>query len=180
MEAKWQTSECPCKSSLIWVGKVCSCMPVPILRILRYSLSMSLIKLIKGKIIMQIISLTTGQSQPLVKVIVGVSSNKLEVLGLIPIRIRPLFCQYCAQFEYRGASMHHPTLAFYSCVRGGRVVRRCWVNFQCWGVLLIWMIVGQGPIALAVGAGGGCLDIFFSRLSFLFSFSLSGGGSDID
>ena len=24
----------------------------------------------------------------------------------------------------------------------------------------IWTIVGQGPIALAVGAGGGCLDIF--------------------
>ena len=24
----------------------------------------------------------------------------------------------------------------------------------------IWMIVGQGPIALAVGAGGCCLDIF--------------------
>ena len=24
----------------------------------------------------------------------------------------------------------------------------------------IWMMVGQGPIALAVGAGGGCLDIF--------------------
>ena len=24
----------------------------------------------------------------------------------------------------------------------------------------IWMIVGQGPIALTVGAGGGCLDIF--------------------
>ena len=24
----------------------------------------------------------------------------------------------------------------------------------------IWMLVGQGPIALAVGAGGGCLDIF--------------------
>ena len=35
---------------------------------------------------------------------------------------------------------------------------------------IIWMIVGQGPIALAVGAGGGCLDIFtllclFSPLS---------------
>ena len=28
------------------------------------------------------------------------------------------------------------------------------------GVLLICMIVGQGPIAFAVGAGGGCLDIF--------------------
>ena len=24
----------------------------------------------------------------------------------------------------------------------------------------IWNIVGQGPTALAVGAGGGCLDIF--------------------
>ena len=24
----------------------------------------------------------------------------------------------------------------------------------------IWMTVGQGPTALAVGAGGGCLDIF--------------------
>ena len=29
-------------------------------------------------------------------------------------------------------------------------------------------IVGQGPIALAVGAGGGCLDIF--KFVFLFSF----------
>ena len=51
---------------------------------------------------------------------------------------------------------------------GGRVERRCWVNFQCRGVLLVWMIVGQGPIALAVGAGGGCLDIF--SLICLFSF----------
>ena len=24
----------------------------------------------------------------------------------------------------------------------------------------VWMIIGQGPPALAVGAGGGCLDIF--------------------
>ena len=37
----------------------------------------------------------------------------------------------------------------------------------------IWMLVGQGLTALAVGAGGGCLDIFFSHLSFLISFSLS-------
>ena len=78
-----------------------------------------------------------------------------------------------------------------------------------------WMIVGQGPIALAEGAGGGCLDIltrlylfspltpynldnsraraycacsrcgwglfghFYSRLSFLFSFSLSLGDGPI-
>ena len=32
----------------------------------------------------------------------------------------------------------------------------------------IWITVGQGPTALAVGAGGGCLDIFYSHLSFLF------------
>ena len=40
-------------------------------------------------------------------------------------------------------------------------------------------IVGQGPIALTVGAGGGCLDNFFSDLSFLSSFSLSLGDGPI-
>ena len=40
--------------------------------------------------------------------------------------------------------------------------------FQCLGVLLIWVRVGQGPTALAVGAGGGCLDIF--SLVYHFSF----------
>ena len=44
----------------------------------------------------------------------------------------------------------------------------------------IWIRVGQGPTALAVGAGGGCLNIFYSRLSFLSPFSLSGRRSDID
>ena len=29
----------------------------------------------------------------------------------------------------------------------------------------IWITVGQGPTALAVGAGGGCLDILLSSLS---------------
>ena len=48
------------------------------------------------------------------------------------------------------------------------VVRWCWVNFQCRGVLLIWIIVGKGPIAPAVGASEGCLDIF--SLVYLFSF----------
>ena len=62
---------------------------------------------------------------------------------------------------------------------GGRVVGWCWVNFQCRGVLLIWTTVGQRPTALAVGAGGGCLDIFFSHLSFFFSFSLSLGDGPI-
>ena len=47
-------------------------------------------------------------------------------------------------------------------------MRWCWVNFQCRGILLIWSRVGQGPTALAVGAGGGCLDIF--SLVYQFSF----------
>ena len=48
------------------------------------------------------------------------------------------------------------------------MVRRCWVNFECLGVLLFWIQVRQGSIALAVGAGGGCLDIF--SLIYHFSF----------
>ena len=54
----------------------------------------------------------------------------------------------------------HSVVAVGIVARGGGEERWCWVNFQCRGVLLIWIIVGQGPIALAVGAGGGCLDIF--------------------
>ena len=46
------------------------------------------------------------------------------------------------------------------------------VNFQCRGVLLIWIIVGQGRIVVG---------IFFSRLSVLTSFFLSSGRQpDID
>ena len=44
----------------------------------------------------------------------------------------------------------------------------------------IWITVGQGPIALAVGASGGCLDILLSSiLSFLF-LPLFGRRPDID
>ena len=47
-------------------------------------------------------------------------------------------------------------------------MQRCWVDSQCQGILLIWIIVGQGPIAL--GAGGGCLGVFslIYHFSFLF------------
>ena len=36
------------------------------------------------------------------------------------------------------------------------------------GVLLTWIIVGQGPTALTGVAGGGCLDIFLSSIISLF------------
>ena len=56
------------------------------------------------------------------------------------------------------------------------MVRWSWVNFQCRVVLLIWIIVGQGPIALAVGAGGDCLDTFALICHFsLLSLSLGDG-----
>ena len=53
----------------------------------------------------------------------------------------------------------------------------CWVNFQCWGVLLIWIIVGQGPTALAVGAGGVVWAFFplSTTISHFFFLSLGGG-----
>ena len=41
-----------------------------------------------------------------------------------------------------------------------------------------WIIVGKGPIALAVGAGGGCLDIYTLLYPFP-SFSLSLGDGPI-
>ena len=58
------------------------------------------------------------------------------------------------------------------------MVRWCWVNFQYRGVLLICIIVGQGPIGLTVDAGGGCLD-FFSLVYHFSSFSLSLGDGPI-
>ena len=59
------------------------------------------------------------------------------------------------------------------------MVRWSWVNFQYQGVLLVWIRVGQGPTALAVGAGG-VVWTFYSHLSFLSSFSLSLGDDPIE
>ena len=42
----------------------------------------------------------------------------------------------------------------------------------------IWIIVWQGPIARAVGAG--CLDILLSSILSLLFLPLSGRGTDID
>ena len=60
------------------------------------------------------------------------------------------------------------------------MVQWCWVNFQCRGVLLIWVIVGQGLTALEVGADGGCVDIFLSSAFSHFYVPLSGRRPDID
>ena len=44
----------------------------------------------------------------------------------------------------------------------------------------IWITVGQGPTALAVGAGGGCLDILLSSVPSLLFLPLFGRRPDID
>ena len=45
----------------------------------------------------------------------------------------------------------------------------------------VWIIVGQGPTALAGGVDGGCLDIFFlSSIISVFLLPLSGRRPDID
>ena len=79
-----------------------------------------------------------------------------------------------------GYNAHWLAHTFSINVRCGRVVRLPKVNFQCWGVLLIWIIVGQRPVALAVGAGGGCLDIFLSSVLSLLFLPLFGRRPDID
>ena len=43
-----------------------------------------------------------------------------------------------------------------------------------------WIIVGQGSTVLAVGAGGGCLDIFSLVYHISFLTPLSGRRPDID
>ena len=40
------------------------------------------------------------------------------------------------------------------------MVQWYWVKLYLPGRLTIWMTVGQEPIVLAEGEGGGCLDIF--------------------
>ena len=53
-------------------------------------------------------------------------------------------------------------------------------NLPVPGRSTIWMIIGQGPTVLAVGAGGGCLDIFTLIYRSFLCLPLSGRRPDID
>ena len=61
---------------------------------------------------------------------------------------------------------------------GGRVVRWCWVNFQCRGVLQLDYSRARAYCTCS-RRGWGLFRHFYSRLSFLFSFSLSLGDGPI-
>ena len=64
----------------------------------------------------------------------------------------------------------------------GRLPKIGWCDgkFPVPGRPTIWITVGQGPTALAVGAGGGCLDIFLSSILSLLFLPLFGRRPDID
>ena len=72
--------------------------------------------------------------------------------------------------------MSETSLSFFG---DGQGMRWCWENFQCGGVLLIWIVVEHGPAALAVGAGG-VVWTFFSLIYHLSFLSLSVWETDID
>ena len=54
------------------------------------------------------------------------------------------------------------------------------LNFKRRGVLLIWILVGQEPSSLAVGAGRSCLICFCSSIISLFFLPFSRRRPDID
>ena len=62
---------------------------------------------------------------------------------------------------------------------GGRVERRCWVNFQCRGVLLNLHNSRARAYCAGSRCGWGWFGHCFSHLSFLFSFYLSLGDGPI-
>ena len=56
------------------------------------------------------------------------------------------------------------------------MVRWCWVNFQCRGVLLIWIRVGQGPNVYSAYSVD--RNFLHCEISFFFFFVLFWGGGE--
>ena len=72
-----------------------------------------------------------------------------------------------------------PSPGLWSCRRGWSGGAMVLGKLPVPGRPTILITVGQGPIALAVGAGGGWFGHFYSHLFFLLSFSLSLGDGPI-
>ena len=77
-----------------------------------------------------------------------------------------------AQF-YNASFCNYPSRKKWGWSGGAKVLGKLPVP----GRPTIWITIGQGPTALAVGAGG--VGHFYSHLSFLTSFSLSLGDGPI-
>ena len=80
----------------------------------------------------------------------------------------PLILDFIYNIDFPGTAESFNFSIVLSVVKGLVVVGTVLGIFQCLGVLLFWIIVGQGPTVLAVGAGSGCLDIFLLPMVFFF------------
>ena len=80
-----------------------------------------------------------------------------------------ILCSFYNNTANRKVYPYYPCYHFLS-VGGGRVVRWCWVNFQCRRVLRIWIRVGQGPTVCACSRCGWGLfgHVFLSSIIFSF------------
>ena len=94
----------------------------------------------------------------------------LSILKLRKIHLQ--FCSYTLLVVFKHLYSHTLKVA--------EMAGWCWVNFQCRDVLLILIIVGQGPTALTVRAGEDCLDFFLSSIISLFFLPLSRRRPNVD
>ena len=74
-----------------------------------------------------------------------------------------------------GSARYHPKILMET-IWNPRYKRVGWVGQ---GVLLIWIIVGQGPTALAAGAEGVVWTFFLSSIISLFFLPLSGADGSL-
>ena len=110
-----------------------------------------------------------------------------KVLGKLPSPRRPTVWNTVGQGPYALAvgtgggclEIFTPIYPFFPLSPGGgRLVRWCWVNFQCRGVLQLDYSWARDYCTCS-RCGWGLFGHFYSRLSFLFSFSLSLGDGPI-
>ena len=83
----------------------------------------------------------------------------------------------CLNIKFHGKFWPKNLAQFFSGWSGGAMVLD---KLPVPGRPTIWITVGQGPTALAVDAGGGCLDILLSSILSLLFLPLFGRRPDID
>ena len=96
----------------------------------------------------------------------------------VPPKIKYFQFRTCCKHSFPLSYFYWPVIAFLKQCGGWSGGAMMLGKLPVPGRPTIWITVGQGPIALAVGAGGGGLDIFTLIYPFS-SFSLSLGDGPI-
>ena len=112
------------------------------------------------------------------------------VLGKLSVPGRPTICSRCRWGLFGYFYSHLSFLSSFSLSLGDGPLQTEIRGWSGGAMVLgkvpvpvrptIWMIVGQGPIALAVGADGGCFDIFTLIILSLLFLPLFGRRPDIN